>query len=148
MKSKAEWRRYKKADYAQVKALHEAMCIKVGEKWPFMDPAEEPIVDCIVLEEDGVITRFVALEAELEACHTGVGAVDLDQMNEAIEKFLVPTARAYKIQIVRSFVPSKLLEGKRNRESAIVRLLRKLGFQRENEMTQFYRRLGYGQDGR
>lgn len=135
------WRPYNPdTDAEGVLALHRSMEKRLGRKMDLPDLSTEPIVNAVVFEENGVLLHCMFIEAEIEACILSEKPLSSKRANAAIEKFLLPAARSYKLRIVRAFVPNSVLLKKNGKEGAVPRLLRKLGFTRETEaVAQFYR---------
>jgi len=134
------WRDYEPEDEAAVRTLQFAMEERVGRKMDLPDLDREPVVVTQVGLTDGVITHCLYAEAELELCAAGIAPLSAEQMEPAVKR-MREVADLYKIRIVRCYVPEVMLtKSKRGRDSAIERMLKKLGFTRENEsMRQFFR---------
>lgn len=135
------WRPYDPdRDKEAVENLHHAMEARIGRKMDLPDLSTEPIINAVVYEDGGAILHCMFIEAELEACILSEKALSAKRANEAITKFLLPAAQRYRLRIVRAFVPANLLLKENGKQGAVPRLLRKLGFTRENEtVVQFFR---------
>lgn len=127
-------------DTAAVERLHHAMEARIGRKMDLPDLSTEPIINAVVYEEGGAILHCMFIEAEIEACILSEKPLSSKRAKQAIDKFLMPAAQRYSLRIVRAYVPANILLKKNGKEGAVPRLLRKLGFTRENEtIAQFYR---------
>jgi hypothetical protein len=139
------WRWYNPSRYPgdreAVIALHQRMELRVGRPIDLPELSEEPVIAAVVNEVDGQIKHCIFLEAEVEACAVGEEPLPAELVRQAIDEYLMPQVQAYKIRIVRAFVPAMLIAGKRaDRLGAVPRLLQKLGFTREDSsMVQFFR---------
>lgn len=134
------WRWYQKSDEAAVVELHHAMERRLGRMMDLPDLSIEPIIAAVVYEAAGKIQHCMFIEAEIEAAILSEKPLSSKRAKHAIDNFLMPAAQKYSLRIVRAFVPANILLKKNGKEGAVPRLLRKLGFTRENEsVVQFFR---------
>lgn len=134
------WRLATESDLPALKSMHAEMEKKIGHRMDFPDPFIEPVLCTVVGEVNGIIIQSLSLEATAEAAAGAPHVLSAKEMSAGIE-VLESVARAYKIRLVRCFVPMALaLPNKDGRPSAIERLLKKLDFTRERPgYQQFFR---------
>lgn len=131
-----KWRLAEERDREAIQAMQAEMERKLGRKMDWPDPLQEPVVGTVVGEINGVVVQGLFAEAELEVCACAPHALAASEMQEGVD-MLAAIARQYKIRLVRCFVPHiLLLKGTITRPSAMERMLRKIGFSREDQ-SQF-----------
>lgn len=136
------WRPYTDADKPSVDALHIQMETRLGRTLDMPDLGKRPMLIGMVYDNDGVVTHAVALEAEAEVMALGETPLASKEWDYAAT-VLTQVCCAYRIRIVRSFIPSECL-GVSPKLSPIERMLKHFGFVREDhsKMVQFSKWLG------
>lgn len=134
------WRLYNAKDKPETDALHARMEARLGEELDLPQLDERPVLIAIVREHKGVITNAIYLEAVAEVGTMGECALPRKEWARAAA-LLQQTCAAYNIRIARAFVPRQALadqpherewSGKKFKEKPIGRILKYLGFGREN----------------
>jgi hypothetical protein len=127
------WRTYTEADLPAIEALQAKLETRVKMSTPLPKLDERPILLALVRvrDTDGVITNVAALEAEAEIMLLGEEALAFEEWDQAAT-ILTQVCCAYRLRMVRAFVPTVSLQAKTNRGSAIQRILHYFGFVRED----------------
>jgi len=136
------WRTYNEADLPAVERLQTELQTRVRMPMHLPKLDERPILLALVYETDGVITNLAVLEAEAEIMLLGEQALAFAEWDEAAT-ILTQVCCAYRLRMVRAFVPALSLGGKTRRGSAIERILHYFGFVREDpaRITPYTRQL-------
>lgn len=134
------WRWYEEKDKAAVQECYANLLKKIGKDWTLPDLMEEPVIAAVVGEIDGKVVTAIFAEAEVEVQIASSEILAANEIQGAMD-LLLPIVKGYRLNIARCFVPSEMLTPTKNkRPAAIERMLKKLGFTKENEtVTQFFK---------
>jgi len=143
MPSKITWSFFREEDEAERRALHDELEKRAGRELDRPDLMREPVLAAVVGRVKGNIKHVIFIEAEAEVQASSANVLTPQELAVPVG-MLMEVIQAYRLRVVRAFVPTQMLKLRKGRKAAIARMLERIGFVQEDPtlISQFHMWLG------